>query len=172
MISFTNVTKNFGSINALDNVTFTIDSGESSILFKNLIMEGKLSGFEERLTKTTGDLTIIIRGGRIARLPDMPLVGEIKDIDIQKGSFILKFRSGKILIERGSLDTSWFKFSISGMIRLSDIIGLSNLDLKLCAISQEKFADKFLVFFKRISIFLHEILITFSGGHSLKSLYQ
>ncbi len=28
MISFTNVTKNFGSINALDNVTFTIDSGE------------------------------------------------------------------------------------------------------------------------------------------------
>ncbi|MCZ8345396.1 MAG: type II secretion system protein GspN [Leptospiraceae bacterium] len=122
--------------------SFSIDSGQTSILFKNLNLAGRLSGFEERISKTTGDMNIMIRSGKIISLPDIPLVGEAKDIQIIKGSFILKFRSGKILIERGSFDTSWFKFNFSGTIRLSDIVSMSALDLKICATSQEKFANE------------------------------
>lgn len=122
--------------------SFSIDSGATSILLKNLNLSGRLSGFDERITKTTGDLNIIIRSGKIISLPEIPLVGEAKDIQIIKGSFILKFRSGKILLERGSFDTSWFKFNFSGTIRLSDILAMSVLDLKICATAQEKFANE------------------------------
>lgn len=126
----------------IDLIPLKLDSGEIGFMLKSVLISGRLSGIEERLTKTTGDIKIQIRGGKISSLPEIPMVGEAKDIVIIKGQFHLKFRSGRLHIELGSLDTSWFKFQLSGVIRLADSLAFSNLDLKLCATSQEKFANE------------------------------
>lgn len=126
----------------IDLISLKLDSGEIGFLLKSVLITGRLSGMEERLTKTTGDIKIQIRGGKISSLPEIPMVGEAKDIAIIKGQFHLKFRSGRLHIDLGSLDTSWFKFQLNGVIRLSDSLPFSNLDLKLCASAQEKFANE------------------------------
>ncbi|MCC5815664.1 MAG: type II secretion system protein GspN [Leptospira sp.] len=112
-------------------------------LIKSIIVSGKLSGLDDRLSRYTGDITIGVRGGKISNLPNLPLIGELnKDIDILQGQFKLKFRTGKVNIEVGNLNTSWLRLSLSGNIRLNDNIGFSGLDLKVCAVAQEKFASE------------------------------
>ncbi|WCL47943.1 type II secretion system protein GspN [Leptospira sp. GIMC2001] len=123
--------------------SFRVESGETSILIKSLDVNGRLSGFDERISKTIGDLNINIHGGKIISLPEIPMVGsDAKDILILKGNFLLKFRSGKILVEKGNFDTSWFKINLTGVIRLADSFSYSNIDLKICATAQEKFANE------------------------------
>jgi hypothetical protein len=112
-------------------------------LIKSIIVSGKLSGLDDRLSRYTGDITIGIRGGKISNLPNLPLIGELnKDIDILQGQFKLKFRTGKVNIEVGNLNTSWLRLSLAGSIRLNDNIDFSGLDLKVCAVAQEKFASE------------------------------
>lgn len=119
-----------------------VDSGDTSILIKSLQVSAQLGEFEERLTKANGDIRLNLRGGKIASLPQIPMVGEVKDIAILKGNFHLKIRSGKIQLDQASLDTSWFKLQITGNIRLSDSLPYSALDIKVCAQAQEKFAQE------------------------------
>jgi hypothetical protein len=118
------------------------DSSNFVLLLKSLVLEGKLSNLEDRIARATGEISINIRAGKINNIPELPLIGEVKEIGILKGNFFLKLRAGKLVIEKGNLDTTWFRISISGESRLSDTLGFSTLDLKMCAVAQEKFADE------------------------------
>lgn len=126
----------------LDLLGFRYDSQDISILIKSILISGKLTDINERISKINGDLNITLKGGEIVRAPEIPLLGEIKKVEIQNGIFLLKFRSGKLLIDQGNLNTGWFRFQLSGQIRINDNIPFSSLDIKVCATPQEKFAQE------------------------------
>ncbi len=123
-------------------INFRFESGEIAFLIKSVLLDGKLAGLDQRLTRYTGDINLHFRGGEITSLPELPMVGEIQKIEILQGSLKLKIRSGKVLLDQGNLNTSWFRILVSGQIRLNDNLGFSTLDLKICAQAQEKFAQE------------------------------
>lgn len=71
---------------------------------------------------------------------DIPFLGSLKGTDIKRANLLFKIRSGKLLIERGNLDSNIAKFQFQGVVRLSDTISFSQLDLKVCFTFTDKFA--------------------------------
>lgn len=121
---------------------FKYEGGETVFNIKSILFAGKLSGLDDRISKLTGDMTITLRGGEISSLPSIPFVGEVNGIKILKGQFRMKFRSGRMQIDMGNLNTSWLRIFITGNIRLMDNIGFSGLDLEICTVAQDKFAQE------------------------------
>ncbi|TGN18550.1 type II secretion system protein GspN [Leptospira idonii] len=121
---------------------FKYEGGEWSVQIKSLQIPIKLSGLEDRITKWNGEGEIQFSGGKFFESMEIPLLGSLKGQEIKRGSFQFKIRSGKLSVEKGTIDSSVAKIQINGVIRLSDVITLSQLDLRVCFSLNEQFAKE------------------------------
>ncbi|MDZ4726738.1 MAG: type II secretion system protein GspN [Leptospira sp.] len=119
---------------------FKFDGGELSFQFRSIVFPLRITSIEDKITKWNGEGEIEFSGGKIFESMEIPMLGSLKGHEIRKGSLQFKIRSGKLLIEKGNIDSSIAKINFQGVIRLSDAINLSQLELKVCATLNEKFA--------------------------------
>jgi type II secretion system protein N len=119
---------------------FKYDGGDLSLQIKSIVFPLRIASMEEKITKWNGEGEIEFSGGKFFESMDIPMLGSLKGHEIRKGIVQFKIRSGKVLIEKGSIESSIAKIQFQGVIRLSDVFSLSQLDLKLCATLNEKFA--------------------------------
>lgn len=114
------------------------ESGEWALQLQSLSLFSKLVGLEDKISRWTGDGEFQISGGKFLESPEIPILGSIKNWDIKRGNIEFKIRSGRLLIEKGMLESSWFRVQFQGVIRLSDVFSYSQLDLKVCVSPSEK----------------------------------
>jgi type II secretion system protein N len=119
---------------------FSYEGSDISIGIQTLDLPIRLSPLDEKITKWNGEGEISLSGGKIKESMDIPFLGTLKGTDVKKANLLFKIRSGKLLIERGSLDSNIAKFQFQGVVRLSDTLSFSQLDLKLCFSFTDKFA--------------------------------
>ncbi len=119
---------------------FKYEGSDTSLQIKSISFPLRIASIDDKITKWNGEGEIELSGGKFFESMEIPMLGSLKGYEIRKGSIQFKIRSGKVLIEKGLLDSSIAKIQFQGVIRLSDVITLSQLDLKLCATLNEKFA--------------------------------
>jgi len=119
---------------------FKYDAGDLSLQIRSISFPLRIASIEDKITKWNGEGEIEFSGGKFFESPEIPMIGSLKGQEIKKGSIHFKIRSGKLLIEKGMIESSIAKIQFQGVIRLSDTIHLSQLDLKLCATLNDKFA--------------------------------
>lgn len=110
-----------------------------SLFWKELRIVSKLGSLEDRPSKWIGEIELDWKDGKINDSADYPLIGSLKGREFKRGSLLLKIRSGKATVEKGNIDSSIAKISITGSIRLLDQLAQSQLDLKICALPTEAF---------------------------------
>lgn len=121
---------------------FSYEGSDLSIGIQTLDLPIRLSPLDDKVTKWNGEGEITLSGGKIKESMEIPFLGTLKGTDIKRANLLFKIRSGKLLIERGSLDSNLAKFQFQGVVRLSDTISFSQLDLKVCFSLTEKFAQE------------------------------
>ncbi|MCW7492197.1 type II secretion system protein GspN [Leptospira sp. 2 VSF19] len=121
---------------------FSFEGSEWAMSIQTLDIPLRLSPIDDKITKWNGEGEIDISGGKIKESAEIPFLGSLKGTDIRKANLLFKIRSGKLLLERGSLESSLAKFQFQGVIRLSDTLSFSQLDLKVCFTLTEKFAQE------------------------------
>lgn len=121
---------------------FSYEGSDLSIGIQTLDLPIRLSPLDEKITKWNGEGEITVSGAKIKESMDIPFLGSLKGTDIKRANLLFKIRSGKLLIERGNLDSNLAKFQFQGVVRLSDTISFSQLDLKVCFSFTEKFAQE------------------------------
>lgn len=94
----------------------------------------------DKPSKWNGDIVFLSSGGKISDLHDIPMLTDLKDIKINKFSLFLKFKYGKGTIDKGNIDSSVLKGSLSGSVKLMDAFALSPVDLKFCFNFTEAFS--------------------------------
>jgi type II secretion system protein N len=120
--------------------SFRYDGGDLSLQIKAISFLLRIASLEEKISKWNGEGEIDLSSGKILESMEIPMLGSLKGQEIRKGSIQFKIRSGKVLIEKGNIESSVAKIQFQGVIRLSEAIQLSQLELKLCATLNEKFA--------------------------------
>lgn len=121
---------------------FSYEGSDLSVGIQTLDLPIRLSPLDEKITKWNGEGEITVSGAKIKESMDIPFLGSLKGTDIKRANLLFKIRSGKLLIERGNLDSNLAKFQFQGVVRLSDTISFSQLDLKVCFSFTEKFAQE------------------------------
>ncbi|XDD48065.1 type II secretion system protein GspN [Leptospira sp. WS39.C2] len=121
---------------------FSFEGSDLSVGIQTLDLPIRLSPLDEKITKWNGEGEITLSGGKIKESMDIPFLGSLKGTDIRRANLLFKIRSGKLLIERGSLDSNLAKFQFQGVVRLADTISFSQLDLKVCFSFTDKFAQE------------------------------
>ncbi|EMY68778.1 type II secretion system protein GspN [Leptospira vanthielii] len=121
---------------------FSFEGGEWAAGIQTLDIPLRLSSIDDKVTKWNGEGEIDLSGGKIKESAEIPFLGSLKGTDIRKANIVFKIRSGKLLLERGSLESSFAKFQFQGVVRLSDTLAYSQLDLKVCFTLTEKFAQE------------------------------
>ncbi|TGK86707.1 type II secretion system protein GspN [Leptospira noumeaensis] len=121
---------------------FNLEGSEWAMSIQSLDIPLRLSPLDDKITKWNGEGEIELSGGKIKESAEIPFLGSLKGTDIRKANIVFKIRSGKLLLERGSLESSLAKFQFQGVIRLSDTTSFSQLDLKVCFTLNEKFAQE------------------------------
>lgn len=121
---------------------FSFDGSEWAMSIQTLDIPLRLSPIDDKITKWNGEGEIDLSGGKIKESAEIPFLGSLKGTDIRKANIVFKIRSGKLLLERGSLESSLAKFQFQGVIRLSDTLSFSQLDLKVCFTLTEKFGQE------------------------------
>ncbi|MCG6152587.1 type II secretion system protein GspN [Leptospira bandrabouensis] len=121
---------------------FSFEGSEWAMSIQSLDIPLRLSPIDDKITKWNGEGEIELSGGKIKESAEIPFLGSLKGTDIRKANIVFKIRSGKLLLERGSLESSIAKFQFQGVIRLSDTLSYSQLDLKVCFTLTEKFAQE------------------------------
>ncbi len=119
---------------------FKFEGSEISLLFKSISFPLHLASFEEKIGKWNGEGEIEFSGGKFLESMEIPMLGSLKGQELKKGSIQFKIRAGKLLVEKGNIDSSIAKIQFQGVVRLADVLSLSQLDLKVCAVLNEKFA--------------------------------
>lgn len=119
---------------------FSYEGSDLSIGIQTIDLPIRLSPLDDKITKWNGEGEITVSGGKIKDSMEIPFLGSLKGTDIRKANLLFKVRSGKLLIERGTLDSNIAKFQFQGVVRLSDTISFSQLDLKVCFSLADKFA--------------------------------
>lgn len=119
---------------------FSYEGSDLSIGIQTIDLPIRLSPLDDKITKWNGEGEITLSGGKIKESMEIPFLGSLKGTDIKKANLLFKVRSGKLLIERGTLDSNIAKFQFQGVVRLSDTISFSQLDLKVCFSFTDKFA--------------------------------
>ncbi|XDD48729.1 type II secretion system protein GspN [Leptospira sp. WS92.C1] len=110
---------------------------------KNLEGQGRFENLDSGLTKINGNLDLEIpagSSGMIMELPEIPLLGELKNITVKKFLTKVNLQSGNLVFNDFTLDTSIARFDITGNIRLSENIAFSQLNLKICLELDRNFA--------------------------------
>lgn len=118
------------------------EGNDWSISAQSLQIPFHISSFDDKITKWSGDGEFEITGAKILESMEIPFLGSLKGTDIKKLNLTYKIRGGKLLVEKLSMDSSVVKLTGTGVIRLSETISLSQLDLKLCFNLNEKFATE------------------------------
>ncbi|TGL99524.1 type II secretion system protein GspN [Leptospira jelokensis] len=121
---------------------FSFEGSDLSFGIQTLDLPIRLSPLDEKVTKWNGEGEITLSGGKIKESMEIPFLGSLKGTDIKRANLLFKIRSGKLLIERGNLDSNIAKFQFQGVVRLSDTISFSQLDLKVCFTFTDKFATE------------------------------
>ncbi|MCZ8342883.1 MAG: type II secretion system protein GspN [Leptospira sp.] len=121
---------------------FKYEGNDWTVSVQSLILPFHISSFDEKITKWNGDGELEIAGAKILESMEIPFLGSLKGTDIKKLNLSYKIRGGKLLVEKLSMDSSLVKLTGTGVIRLSETISLSQLDLKLCFNLNEKFANE------------------------------
>jgi len=119
---------------------FKYEGGDTSFQIKAISFPLRIASIEEKMTKWNGEGEIEFSGGKIFESMEIPMLGSLKGHEIKKGTIHFKIRSGKVLVEKGNIESSIAKIQFQGVIRLADVLNLSQLDLKVCATLNEKFA--------------------------------
>ncbi|EOQ96436.1 type II secretion system protein N [Leptospira wolbachii serovar Codice str. CDC] len=121
---------------------FSFEGSEWAASIQTLDIPLRLSSIDDKITKWNGEGEIDLSGGKIKESAEIPFLGSLKGTDIRKANIVFKIRSGKLLLEQGSLESSFAKFQFQGVVRLSDTLAYSQLDLKVCFTLTEKFAQE------------------------------
>lgn len=121
---------------------FKFEGSEWTLQIQSIVFPFRLSSFDDKLTKWTGEGDIELSGAKILESVEIPFLGNLKGTDIKRANFSYKIRGGKLLLEKGNLDSSIAKIQAQGVVRLSDTLNLSQLDLKLCFTLNDKFASE------------------------------
>ncbi|EMO32526.1 hypothetical protein LEP1GSC175_1372 [Leptospira santarosai str. HAI821] len=105
---------------------------------------GKFDNLDQGLSRMSGTLDLEIpagpSSGMIQELPEIPLLGELKNITIKKFLTKMNFQGGNLIFNDFTLDTSIARFDITGNIRLSESISFSQLNLRICLELDRNFA--------------------------------
>ncbi|PJZ85986.1 type II secretion system protein GspN [Leptospira harrisiae] len=121
---------------------FSFEGSEWAFSAQTLDIPLRLAPLDDKITKWNGEGEIDLSGGKIKESAEIPFLGSLKGTDIRKANLVFKIRSGKLLLERGVLESSLAKFQFQGVVRLSDTLSFSQLDLKVCFTLTEKFAQE------------------------------
>ncbi|MGE8719859.1 type II secretion system protein GspN [Leptospira terpstrae] len=121
---------------------FSFEGSEWAASIQTLDIPLRLSPLDDKITKWNGEGEIDLSGGKIKESPEIPFLGSLKGTDIRKANIVFKIRSGRLLLERGILESSIAKFQFQGVVRLSDTFAYSQLDLKVCFSLTDKFAQE------------------------------
>lgn len=115
---------------------------ETSWQMKRIDSEVLLEGIEDRPSLWAGSFQFSGDGGKINETPEFPIIGNLNGKEIKKFILAGKWKSGRIQIERATIDTNFAKFQITGSLRVVDNLMSSILDLNLCATITEVFANE------------------------------
>ncbi|WP_411822686.1 type II secretion system protein GspN [Leptospira sp. 'Mane'] len=118
------------------------EGGEWSVQAKSVSFPIKISAIDDKITRWNGEGEILLTGGKFFESMEIPLLGSLKGQEIKRASFQFKIRSGKVMIEKGLIDSSIAKIQFQGVVRLSDSFALSQLEIKVCANLNDKFAQE------------------------------
>ncbi|TGL78003.1 type II secretion system protein GspN [Leptospira yasudae] len=106
--------------------------------------QGKFENLNGGIARIVGNLDLEIppapSAGMIMGLPEIPLLGELKNITIKKFLTKINLQGGNLIFNDFTLDTSIARFDITGNIRLSDNISFSQLNLRICLELDRNFA--------------------------------
>ncbi|GIM22255.1 type II secretion system protein GspN [Leptospira borgpetersenii] len=98
--------------------------------------QGKFDNLDQGFSRMNGTLHLEIpagsSSGMIQELPEIPLLGELKNITIKKFLTKLNLQGGNLIFNDFTLDTSIARFDITGNIRLSENMSFSQLNLRIC----------------------------------------
>ncbi|AXR61501.1 type II secretion system protein GspN [Leptospira mayottensis] len=106
--------------------------------------QGKFDNLDQGFSRMSGTLDLEIpagsSSGMIQELPEIPLLGELKNITIKKFLTKVNLQSGNLIFNDFTLDTSIARFDITGNIRLSENMSFSQLNLRICLELDRNFA--------------------------------
>ncbi|EKR66409.1 hypothetical protein LEP1GSC036_3545 [Leptospira weilii str. 2006001853] len=106
--------------------------------------QGKFDNLDQGFSRMSGTLDLEIpagsSSGMIQELPEIPLLGELKNITIKKFLTKVNIQGGNLIFNDFTLDTSIARFDITGNIRLSENISFSQLNLRICLELDRNFA--------------------------------
>ncbi|WP_078129189.1 type II secretion system protein GspN [Leptospira alexanderi] len=106
--------------------------------------QGKFDNLDQGFSRMSGTLDLEIpagsSSGMIQELPEIPLLGELKNITIKKFLTKVNLQGGNLIFNDFTLDTSIARFDITGNIRLSENMSFSQLNLRICLELDRNFA--------------------------------
>ncbi|WP_061222409.1 type II secretion system protein GspN [Leptospira weilii] len=106
--------------------------------------QGKFDNLDQGFSRMSGTLDLEIpagsSSGMIQELPEIPLLGELKNITIKKFLTKVNIQGGNLIFNDFTLDTSIARFDITGNIRLSENMSFSQLNLRICLELDRNFA--------------------------------
>ncbi|EMY79167.1 hypothetical protein LEP1GSC060_1022 [Leptospira weilii serovar Ranarum str. ICFT] len=126
-------------------VSLKIDTENGPLAkIRNFEGQGKFDNLDQGLTRMNGNLDLEIpagsSSGMIQELPEIPLLGELKNITIKKFLTKINLQGGNLIFNDFTLDTSIARFDITGNIRLSENMSFSQLNLRICLELDRNFA--------------------------------
>lgn len=126
-------------------VSLKIDTENGPLAkIRNFEGQGKFDNLDQGLTRMNGSLDLEIpagsSSGMIQELPEIPLLGELKNITIKKFLTKVNLQGGNLIFNDFTLDTSIARFDITGNIRLSESMSFSQLNLRICLELDRNFA--------------------------------
>ncbi len=80
--------------------------------------------------------------GKLPSLPEVPMLGKLENVIVNKLSIKSKFEQGNIEFDEFVIDTSIGRIDIHGNMRLSENFGTSQLNLKICFEPERDFATE------------------------------
>lgn len=126
-------------------VSLKIDTENGPLAkIRNFEGQGKIENLDQGLARMNGSLDLEIpagnNSGMIQELPEIPLLGELKNITIKKFLTKVVLQGGNLIFNDFTLDTSIARFDITGNIRLSENMSFSQLNLRICLELDRNFA--------------------------------
>ncbi|AAN49564.1 type II secretion system protein GspN [Leptospira interrogans] len=126
-------------------VSLKIDTENGPLAkIRNFEGKGKFDNLDQGISRINGALDLEIpagpSSGMIQELPEIPLLGELKNITIKKFLTKVNLQGGNLIFNDFTLDTSIARFDITGNIRLSENMSFSQLNLRICLELDRNFA--------------------------------
>jgi hypothetical protein len=116
----------------VDAISFTLDTIDLILNMRKVSLDLHLSNIEKGFMATSGTINIQITDGKISRLPEFPMIGNLSGTKIKSIQLDIKKIGNKFQIEKGMFNLSIAKITLKGKLDYSGSLKTSPIEIEIC----------------------------------------